>query len=308
MKAKSVILKGIILAAAKKKLNGFSRLEVFVVLILLLFLTCTFLVASEEGRAHAKAIVCQNRLGQLSRALLTYVADYDGYIMPYSTKYPKNATPNSMPWVCPHGDIYPDLDWDEEYWYGILYAAGYVHDKNMFFCPDFLPDSWKAHEEIKPFEGPMNFTFGMRDWCNPNDGIRNGIWINNRAPKPLDVITHPDDFFLMTDTFFFDRQKYQKADSNCGQFFVAYDRGRSGANGWTTGIHVRHDNQANAMFADGHVDSKPLQYWIDLQDPDPSHCWQQSYTLSQIGYRVFDKQMQEWMRDPMTGQPIISRR
>ena len=300
MKTKNVPLKAILFADAKKKLNGFSRLEVFVVLVLLLFLACTFLAASEEGRAHAKAIVCQNRLGQLSRALLTYVADYDGYIMPYSTVYPKNAT-NNMPWVCPHGDMYPDREWDEEYWYGILYAAGYVHDKNMFFCPDFFPDSLKALEEIMPFENSkMGWTFGLRDWVDPTAGEKM-IWINNRAPKRLGVITHPDDFFLVTDTILFDPYRYQKADSNCSQIFVAYDRGRSGANGWKTGIHVRHDNQANAMFADGHVESKPLQYWIDLQDPKSP---QQKYTLEGQGYRVFDSNNAEWSRDPRTGKPI----
>ena len=275
--------------------NGFTLVELLVVIAIIALLMAVLMPALNKAREAGKKIVCGGRQRQLALALMIYVERFDGFIMPYSTEFPKNATDN-MPWVSPDdGAMYPDCDADEEYWYAMLYTNKGIDSRDIFFCPSGNPPNNKMHKKKTGEDlenSKMGWTFGLRDWVDPTAG-ENMIWINNRAPKKLDKIRRPSEFFLITDTII------KGAGTPYGQIFVTYDRKRDGINGWRSGVHLRHGGKAATVFADGHVDFMALQYWIDLQGP--SHP-QQSYTLEKKGYRVFDQQMQEWERDDTTGK------
>ncbi len=289
--------------------NGFTLVELLVVIAIIAMLMAILMPTLQKAREAAQQMVCGSRQRQVATALMVYTQSYDSYIMPYSTKYRLGATNNNMLWVSPRdGSFYPDCDADEEYWYALLYVQKGIDSRDVFFCPSDATPNNKTFK-LKSGQGQdiekskMGWTMGLRDWADPTQGGTDVIWINNRAPKKLDKIPRPSEFFLIADSVFIDpsgTNDWSKYPRGYGQFFVVYDRGRAGSNGWETGVHLRHGGKAAAVFADGHVEFKPLQYWIDLQDP--SHR-QQIYTLGKIGYRVFDKQNKEWVRDPLTGLP-----
>ena len=287
--------------------KAFTLVELLVVIAIIALLLSILMPSLQRAREVARQVVCGSRQRQVAISLMMYVQNYDGWIMPYSTEFVKGATSDQMKWKSPRdGAFYPNTDADEEYWYGILYASKGLDNRDVFFCPSTATPDNKTLRRAQASQGStdikniedfgMGWTVGLRDWADPIGDK----WVNNRAPQKLDRMPRPSDFFLIADTVLYDQHRYRNTGSKYGQFFVTYDRGRAGSNGWVTGVHLRHGGKAVAVFADGHVEFKAMQYWIDLQDLSN---WQQKYCLGEQGYLVFDQQMQEWMRDNATGMP-----
>jgi prepilin-type N-terminal cleavage/methylation domain-containing protein/prepilin-type processing-associated H-X9-DG protein len=273
--------------------KGFTLVELLVVIAIIALLLSILMPSLQKAKQLAQQVVCASRQKQLSLALMTYTQDYDGYVMPYSTVYKKGATNQALLsyWVSPDGSRYGGGTWSQhpewEYWYAMLYVNKGIDSRDVFFCPSIPPinnNMLKAKTGKNLEQSGMGWTLGMRDWA-----IKDGTeWTNNRAPKKLDKISRPSDFFLLADTVCVDRSgnRYASIGSKYGQMFVVYDYGRSISNGIAIGVHLRHSDKASAVFADGHTEFKPYQYWCDLQNPDN---WQTKFSMDKPGYRVFDR-------------------
>lgn len=65
---------------ARSGIRGFTLVEMFVVFGVVVTLAGLAFPAIESGLASARRAACQNNLRQISIALLSYVADHDGYL------------------------------------------------------------------------------------------------------------------------------------------------------------------------------------------------------------------------------------
>ena len=297
-----------------RKATGFSRLEVCVIILVLLFSVCTIIVASETLEANAQAILCQSRLGQLSRALFDYTADYDGYIMPAALKYEKDGKTEVPYYHYSDPNLWPP---EGEYWYLNLYAHKYLPNKDAFFCPDAFPQNFNQFEEyykaekaanrpVKRFDEGEGFILGMRDWSYKNSTCY-------KAPKRLTSIPQPAQFFLVADSINGDYRTSKPV-----QFHRIMMRERAkretmgdGRADHIIGISARHNNKVSTLFADGHVKLTKMKYFLDIQGQGQTFSqlnWQVPYSkpwsgsdLAVLsGYRVYDKRNNEWTCSPTT--------
>jgi prepilin-type N-terminal cleavage/methylation domain-containing protein/prepilin-type processing-associated H-X9-DG protein len=293
--------------ASPKK--AFTLVELLVVIAITALLVAILVPSLQKARELAKQVVCSSRQRQLALALTSYTQEYDGYIMPYSTVYQKGATSNTQLWVGPHGSYDHGMTVAEEYWYAMLYVAKGIDNRDIFFCPSLSPSNnsqYKIRTGKNLEDRVMGWTYGLRDWA-----IRDGTqWVNDRAPKKITKMPRPSDFFLIADTVTYDPWNrtgfdYRHIPADYGQMFVILDYGRA-VNWGYGGVHLRHSDKAGAVFADGHAEFKPMQYWCDLQNPKN---WQAQYRMDKPGYKVYDKPVRNewlWRGYPAQGYITIS--
>jgi prepilin-type processing-associated H-X9-DG protein len=67
-----------------------------------------------------------------------------------------------------------------------------------------------------------------------------------------------------------------------------------------SGVHLRHNNKSNLVFADGHVEREDAPYFLDIRNPNN---WQHNYSKPSAsvrpqltGYRVYDANNHEVTR------------
>jgi prepilin-type N-terminal cleavage/methylation domain-containing protein/prepilin-type processing-associated H-X9-DG protein len=272
--------------------SGFTLVELLVVIAIIALLLSILMPSLQRAKELAKQIVCSSREKQLALALMTYTQDYRGYIMPYAALYVEGATSQSQ--------VIHKEGPEDEYWYAMLYAAKGIDNRDVFFCPSILPSSNKQYKAInKDASHPqgsnveevgMGWTIGMRDWAIQDAQLSQ--WINDRAPKKLTSIPKPSDFFLLADSvtpnignsYFYGGAKFRQT------FGIV---GMARQYSWKPGLHLRHNDKAGAVFADGHTEYKPKEYWCELQNPKN---WQKSYFVDSLpGFLVYDASVQtEW--------------
>lgn len=215
-------------------------LVVIAVVAVIAVLVMPVINASQNRSLDAK---CISHLRQVGVALLTYAADHQQTIpTPYNEYEP--GTPNRS-------------------WATRLVHEGYIGNPDILFCPAFFPRN-NAEAKYKPSEynaqGPQ--TYGMRLWVSPGSP-----WTMPEIYKGanrLVTIEFPSDFFLVADSLWtaanWKSQGYGIAPGMTGQY-----------------VHLRHDKMANALFADGHVEAKPAEYFKALSDANR----QRAYTGNQ---------------------------
>jgi prepilin-type N-terminal cleavage/methylation domain-containing protein/prepilin-type processing-associated H-X9-DG protein len=272
--------------------RGFTLVELLVVIAIIALLLSILMPSLQKAKQLAQQVVCSSRQRQLAVALMTYAEDYRGYIMAWSTTRLEGA---SGPGQGVNHETVSD-----EYWYSMLYVAKGIDNRDIFFCPSILPSSNKqlkaATKDRKPPNGynleefGMGWTIGMRAWAIQDAQLSQ--WVNWRAPKKLSSIPKPSDFFLLADSvtpnignnYFYGGAKYRQT------FGIV---GMARQYSWKPGLHCRHNEKAGAVFADGHTEYKPKEYWCELQNPKN---WQKDYFVdSHPGFLVYESQMQnEW--------------
>jgi prepilin-type processing-associated H-X9-DG protein len=93
---------------------------------------------------------------------------------------------------------------------------------------------------------PEENKYGMRVWAPDNTQPS----IEEDRLLPLSAIETPSDFFLVADSI---------NNSTNIQWYCLTPDGST-----VKGIHLRHNNKANAVFADGHVAAKDRDYFAQL--------------------------------------------
>jgi len=299
MKTKTVSSKKHLSAVTYRKAKGFSRLEACVIILILQFSVCIIIAASETLEADAKAVLCQSHLGLLSRALFDYTADYDGYIMPANLMTDKQGK------TLPYYHNFNPMFWtaEMEYWYVNLWAKKYAADANTFFCPDFFPFDFEGHEAFAKLAEANKqphvhfnktsgeaFILGMRDWSYADSTVF-------RGPKLLAKLTRPSEFFLLADSINLNYKSSAMGSPTPTQTYRIMILERAVSLGHLQGVHLRHNNKSNLVFADGHVEREDAPYFMDIRNPNN---WQHNYSKPSAstppyltGYRVYDANNKE---------------
>jgi prepilin-type N-terminal cleavage/methylation domain-containing protein/prepilin-type processing-associated H-X9-DG protein len=283
----------------KQKKSGFTLVELLVVIAIIALLLSILMPSLQKAKELAKQVVCGSRQKQLGLAVMTYSNDYDGWVMPgYDCLYIKGATTQQQTWKSP-ADLDPTIKIADHKWYGILWAAKGMDNRDVFFCPSLPPSSNKQFGDAvkdsdgKPVnieESSMGWTYGMRAWAIRDAKLTE--WVNWQAPKRLTSIKKPSDFFLLADSAnpagLVGTTHADFKGSKFAQVYTIVDVGR--AENWTSWkpcLHLRHSDKVGAVFADGHAEFKPMPFWCDMQAQDG---WQAKYDIDQSkpGYVVYD--------------------
>lgn len=107
--------------------NGFTLIELMVVISIISLLVSILLPALSTARRQAKSIQCASQVKQIGVAMHLYLHDYDGYFPPTYDSVTKfgGKVPTSGP------------TWAE------YFAAKYLQGKKLLECPE-SPSGWSA--------------------------------------------------------------------------------------------------------------------------------------------------------------------
>lgn len=209
--------------------GAFSLPEILIVIIILAVIALISFPVMGTLKNNRQSLQCINNLRQIGVGLNCYTGEFNGMVPPrYLGLYLDVADR-------PRGN--------ERAWYSRLYTFGYVKNADAFYCPAFPPRS--SREAQTAITAAIGDTYAMRNWIVPGRPWEP----NNEEQKPLTAIQIPADFFLVVDSVWlgWKRQGYGVAPGNKDQ-----------------NIHFRHEKKANALFADGHVEGKPADYFRSL--------------------------------------------
>ena len=238
-----------------KRRKGFTLIELLVVIAIIALLMSIMLPSLRKAKDLAKAVICGARMKDLSLSLMMYANQYENKL---PVAYRGNAWVNRYR---QEGGYYenekiPYLDVDPSvFWTTNLIANAGAENKDIFYCPSFTPfDYDRAISEL----GAKWFscTYGLREWWEPGDELNSR---NDIEKHRITRIRRPSDFFLITDSY---RAEYKTQGM---RIWTPHSQQQQ----WF--VHPRHDEKTSTVFADGHVEKKEGQYFLDLAD------WQDEY-------------------------------
>ncbi|RRJ95856.1 prepilin-type N-terminal cleavage/methylation domain-containing protein [Opitutaceae bacterium TAV4] len=206
------------------KTRAFTLIELLTVIAIIGILAAIIIPTAGKVRESAKNAQCISNLRQIGAGLMLYAEDHKGQIMGRDNNEEGAYTQ----------------------WYRRLSRGGYIAKDNdgnspVFYCP-LLPN--------KTGTGVTGVNkYGMRNWIP--DASWAGLSSDQKKERlyPLSSIQTPSDFFLIADSII--------TTHECQYYSI--DPGSSGK-----GVHLRHKDRANAVFADGHVAAKDRAYFADI--------------------------------------------
>ncbi|MFA5865712.1 MAG: prepilin-type N-terminal cleavage/methylation domain-containing protein [Phycisphaerae bacterium] len=199
--------------------HGFTLIELLVVVAIIAVLISILLPALAQARALAKGVVCMNNQKQSGIAFFMYANDYAG---------------NILEWGSNGGGAFPEIGWQEP-----LANGKYMVASDVATCPS---------------QEPFKYSPDRRYWIYGVDLETPGWWNGGWLPqfkgryyfRNLNQVQVPDLQVIIADSvvpFHFEKAYVQ--------FWVINHYVPQ--NSW--GVHLRHNNKANVLFADGHVGS-----------------------------------------------------
>ncbi len=210
---------------SRANLINFTLVELLVVIAIIAILVSMLMPALGKARESAKSAACLSNLKQNGIAIHAYANDFSGLAPSYATS-------------------------GTRFWTTILVQGAYTtkvnyNKPNIFACP-----SAKYNGDTS---NPGSWTYGMNLFSdNANNGMcwkifRNKVLVVNAvSPQfiPESNKYAPSDFILVGDS-----SVLGMAYSNLQWYYMINDASAA----TSRSLHMRHNDRANILFADGHT-------------------------------------------------------
>ncbi|HWL52629.1 MAG TPA: H-X9-DG-CTERM domain-containing protein [Chthoniobacteraceae bacterium] len=227
-----------LLPAGPRRRHAFTLLEMMVALLVGIVLISFIVSIMGLVRAKSEGARCVSNLKSIGIMLMSYSADHQGRLMPpYANDVPTGEARG---------------------WARRLLEKGYSQDEQVFLCPSFFPRTVKEMRR-RPSKVDASEGYGLRGWTLPDAPTYDDRY--TRIHKPIAAIANPSDFFLVADSF------WSPANWHCQGYSFTASRAAEGVRSHTR-VHIRHEGRANALFADGHVEAKDANYFLQLNERD----------------------------------------
>ncbi|HOV21631.1 MAG TPA: DUF1559 domain-containing protein [bacterium] len=236
-------------------------IELLVVIAIIAILAAMLLPALSQAREKARQTSCMNNLKQLGLAVQMYANDYDDWL-PLAVN-----SGGYFVWSCTWvGELMPYLGAPAgqgyEVWSGWT-AKVPRNIKKLFICP-----SGEKERVISVGGVSGGPNYGYNSWVGRYGDVYQYPSNSRYCPKKLNRVRKPERAFLIADA----NSTYNK--SNNYQFlFISYVM----FDAETPYFHYRHNNGANILYVDGHVEwnSKAKieskrddhDFWLDISTP-----------------------------------------
>jgi prepilin-type processing-associated H-X9-DG protein/prepilin-type N-terminal cleavage/methylation domain-containing protein len=209
-----------------KVCKRFTLVELLVVITVLSVLAALLLPVLSKARESARQLQCNSNLRQCGIATGSYASDYRGHAPAYyvTAYYPNPANPSTL----------RDMRWSS-----LLYVFNYLPQiKDIANCPVDFDSSRKFYSDYDTnVFGQATFTYGMRTAL--------GLWVRvDKLADPCRKIIYADSGYYFT---FSGYNKWTHTSQIQTETIPASDTNRC--------FKLRHNNKANAIFADWHVQS-----------------------------------------------------
>ncbi len=207
--------------------RGFTLLELLVVTAIVMILAGLMLAAIRPVRATAQRTQCAQNLRQLSTGLFAYAADHDNNLPPVLLAWPSNAgQENTWGWL-----VWP-------YIYNGKLPSYPLNDIQMqrSIYPNVRPNAFRcpATRDAVIYIGSIKSGLsGRMSYGLNNTPLAQDPWNYRTTPIPLSRITRPAQAAMVLEASY--------AEANFGTY-----RDNVGL--------VPHQNGANILFYDGHVE------------------------------------------------------
>jgi len=209
-----------------RPLNGFSLIELLVVISIVVILIAILLPALGNARSYAKLVQCANQLKQINLGNKLYMSDYDG-VFPRHRSYVMITR--------------PDGTTREEFWIDML--RFYIDNDQGYRCPDIETEDYQwAFDENNVGYAYNGWFLGQHPSRNTGIDASFFIWTAGYDLNESEV-KQPSKQLVFADG----EQNIGGVFSSSLWFPRAVTNNQAVAN-------ARHENKAAVAFHDGHVE------------------------------------------------------
>jgi len=234
-------------AMTKIKRAAFTLVEVLVVVTIIALLLAILLPSLGRARESGRSVKCLSQLQQMGLAWMFYAEDFADYAMPLAYW----QTPEPVYWW---GRV---VDGKVDHAAGFLwpYLRPQLRTDDLFQCPS---QPWGTYRSPDTTPGSVTSTYGYNGYyLTPKHTPGWGSKIGFRPWQRTTTVLNPTELFVFADTLIATgTSALPKANPLLDPPWLFY---RSGM--WRPNSHpttaFRHAKCANALSADGHVQSYP---------------------------------------------------